>query len=61
MANDLAAERGGDPGDAAWHGADLGSASVEEIEGVLADTVLGEFKSRLGRIGIEYQSPSVPA
>ena len=61
VANDLAAERGGDPGDAAWHGADLESASVEEIEGVLADTVLGEFRSRLGRIGIEYQSPSVPA
>ena len=27
----------------------------------LADTVLGEFKTRLGRIGIDYQSPKVPA
>ena len=34
---------------------------VDDLEGVLADTVLGEFKTRLGRIGLEYQSPSVPA
>jgi hypothetical protein len=44
-----------------WHGTDLASASPEELEGVLADTVLSEFKTRLGRIGLEYQSPAVPA
>ena len=36
-------------------------ATPEELEGVLADTVLSEFKTRLGRIGLEYQSPPVPA
>jgi hypothetical protein len=30
------------------------------MEGVLANTVLKEFKIRLGRIGIEYQTPSAP-
>jgi hypothetical protein len=30
------------------------------MEAVLADTVLHEFKVRLGRIGIEYQTPSAP-
>ena len=44
-----------------WHGTSLGEASTEDLEAVLADTVLGEFKTRLGRIGLEYQSPSVPA
>ncbi len=44
-----------------WHGADLAHGSAEEMEAVLADTVLGEFKTRLGRIGLEYQSPKVPA
>jgi 1,2-phenylacetyl-CoA epoxidase catalytic subunit len=44
-----------------WHGADLSSASPEDMEAVLADTVLGEFKTRLGRIGLDYQSPKVPA
>ena len=32
----------------------------EEMEQVLADTVLKEFKIRLGRIGIEYQTPVRP-
>jgi 1,2-phenylacetyl-CoA epoxidase catalytic subunit len=45
----------------AWHGADLATASTEDLEAVLADTVLHEFKTRLGRIGLEYQSPKVPA
>ncbi|MCZ7628611.1 MAG: hypothetical protein M5U19_05935 [Microthrixaceae bacterium] len=57
----LAAQQGADSLSTEWHGADLETATIEEIEGVLADTVLGEFKNRLGRIGIEYQSPSVPA
>ncbi len=46
---------------ASWHGADLTTATPEDMEAVLADTVLNEFKTRLGRIGIEYQSPKVPA
>jgi hypothetical protein len=32
----------------------------EEMEHVLADTVLKEFKIRLGRIGLEYQTPVQP-
>ena len=44
-----------------WHGTNLATASPEELEGVLSDTVLAEFKTRLGRIGLEYQSPTVPA
>jgi hypothetical protein len=32
----------------------------EEMERLLADTVLKEFKIRLGRIGIEYQTPARP-
>jgi hypothetical protein len=27
---------------------------------VLADTVLKEFKTRLGRIGVDYQTPARP-
>lgn len=57
----LAAERGDGTADATWHGADLATASAEEMEAVLADTVLAEFKTRLGRIGLEYRSPRVPA
>ena len=41
-----------------WHGTNITSASSEEREGVLADTVLGEFKTRLARIGLEYQAPA---
>jgi len=40
-----------------WHGTNLATATPEELEGVLSDTVLKEFKVRLGRIGLEYQSP----
>ena len=56
-----AAQHGTDVGHQEWHGVDLATATTEELEGVLADTVLGEFKTRLGRIGLEYQSPPVPA
>ncbi|MDE2466518.1 MAG: ferritin-like domain-containing protein [Alphaproteobacteria bacterium] len=42
---------------AIYHGVDLSAASTEEMEKVLANTVLGEFKTRLSRIGLEYQSP----
>jgi hypothetical protein len=44
-----------------YQGADLGVLSPEEMEQVLADTVLREFKTRLGRIGIDYQTPERPA
>ncbi len=43
-----------------WHGTDLNSADPAELENVLADTVLKEFKTRLGRIGLEYQAPAQP-
>jgi hypothetical protein len=45
---------------AEWHGADLNALEPEEMESLLADTVLKEFKVRLGRIGIEYQTPIRP-
>jgi 1,2-phenylacetyl-CoA epoxidase catalytic subunit len=45
---------------AEWHGTDLTTASPEQMEALLADTVLGEFKTRLGRVGIDYQTPATP-
>ncbi len=47
-------------GPAQWQGRDLSTMDPEEMEGLLADTVLKEFKTRLGRIGIEYQTPERP-
>ena len=46
---------------AEYQGVDLGVMDPEQMEQVLADTVLKEFKTRLGRIGIEYQTPVRPA
>jgi hypothetical protein len=45
---------------ARFHGADLGVLAPEEMEQLLATTVLKEFKTRLGRIGLEYQTPARP-
>lgn len=45
---------------AEWQGVDIGQMTPEAMEDVLADTVLKEFKTRLGRIGIEYQTPVRP-
>ena len=45
---------------ARWQGVDLVAMEPEEMEHVLADTVLKEFKIRLGRIGLEYQTPVRP-
>ncbi len=45
---------------AGYQGVDLAKMEPEEMEKVLADTVLKEFKIRLGRIGIEYQTPRTP-
>lgn len=54
-------ERIGQPrAHADFRGKDLGVLSPREMEGVLADTVLKEFKVRLGRIGIDYQTPVQP-
>jgi len=47
-------------GNTNWHGANLAMVSPDELEAVLSDTVLGEFKVRLERIGLEYQSPLLP-
>jgi hypothetical protein len=47
--------------DARYQGADLAYMRPEQMEHLLADTVLKEFKTRLGRIGIEYQTPAMPA
>ncbi len=61
-AREVAADRGvSSSADTTWHGTDVVDASASELEAVLADTVLNEFKTRLGRIGLEYQSPKVPA
>jgi len=45
---------------AEWHGAKLVGMPPEEMEVLLADTVLAEFKTRLGRIGLQYQTPLRP-
>jgi hypothetical protein len=45
---------------AEYRGADIGVMEPAAIEHVLADTVLKEFKTRLGRIGIDYQTPAMP-
>ena len=44
-----------------WHGTDMSTATPEAMEATLAGTVLDEFKIRLGRIGLEYRAPKVPA
>jgi 1,2-phenylacetyl-CoA epoxidase catalytic subunit len=43
-----------------WQGVQLGEASPEELERVLGDTILKEFKLRLGRVGLDYQTPLRP-
>ena len=45
---------------AEWHGKDLAAIPPEEMEQLLAETVLKEFKVRLGRIGLDYQTPPRP-
>lgn len=45
---------------ARFHGSDLGVLAPEEMEELLSTTVLREFKTRLARIGIEYQTPPRP-
>jgi hypothetical protein len=55
-----AEESSGETASPTWHGANLATATPEEMEAVLSDTVLKEFKIRLGRIGIDYQTPVAP-
>jgi hypothetical protein len=43
---------------AMYHGVDLSKADSREMEAVLSNTVLGEFKTRLGRIGLEFLPPA---
>lgn len=40
-----------------FHGLDVATASDEDAQDVLQRTVIGEFKTRLARIGLEYQAP----
>jgi hypothetical protein len=56
----IAQAAGGEQKSQIWHGTDLASADAAQMENVLADTVLKEFKTRLGRIGLEYQTPVAP-
>lgn len=56
----LEAQRGTHERHAQYQGVDLAEMQPEQMEQVLADTVLKEFKVRLGRIGIEYQTPVRP-
>jgi hypothetical protein len=57
----MAAEAGGvAPSKASWQGRNLDALEPQEMEALLADTVLKEFKLRLERIGIEYQTPVRP-
>ena len=32
-------------------------SEIEDMQAVLANTVVGEFETRLARIGLEYQAP----
>ena len=43
-----------------WHGANLNELAPDQLEDLLAETVLKEFKVRLSRVGIEYQTPTMP-
>jgi rubrerythrin len=40
-----------------WKGLDFAEASPEELEKTLSNVVLKEFKVRLERLGLEYQTP----
>jgi rubrerythrin len=47
-----------EPGE--WQGLNLREADPVELEAALSDTILKEFKLRLERIGIDYQTPVRP-
>ena len=56
----LRRETGGAPAKSEWQGVDLSELEPREMEAVLANTVLAEFKRRLERIGLDYQTPVRP-
>jgi len=60
LSQDAAEESGSVPKSQVWHGTDLASADPAEMEAVLSNTVLKEFKTRLARIGLDYQTPDRP-
>ena len=60
LAQAAAEETGAEVQSQVWHGTDLATAAPEEMEAVLSNTVLKEFKIRLDRIGLEYQTPERP-
>lgn len=41
-----------------WNGTNLVDSSADDLQAVLAGTVLNEFKIRLERIGLDYQEPA---
>jgi hypothetical protein len=45
---------------AEWQGADLDALDPKGMEDLLGATILKEFKLRLDRVGIEYQTPTRP-
>ncbi len=45
---------------AGWQRVDLNALELDDTEAVLSETVLEQFKLRLGRIGIDYQTPLRP-
>ena len=53
-------ETGGRQGNARWQGVDLATDLPREIEAALSDTILSDFQHRLGRIGVDYQTPMQP-
>jgi hypothetical protein len=48
------------PKPATWQGRQIEHLAPEDLERLLADTVLKEFKIRLERIGLQYQTPARP-
>lgn len=56
----LVTARGPAPGAAAlYRGVDVAHAPAGEMQSVLARTVLGEFSTRLRRIGLDFEAPPV--
>jgi 1,2-phenylacetyl-CoA epoxidase catalytic subunit len=50
-------QAGADVPAAMWKGVNLADASTEDLEKTLTNVVLSEFKVRLERLGLEYQTP----
>ena len=56
-AQSMAAQSDGAGEGAEWQGVNMATAGPEELQGALENTVINEFKTRLARIGLEYQAP----